>query len=849
MIGQTVSHYRLTERIGTGAFSTVYKAEDLNLPRTVAIKILTPTVSDPTTAFKRFIQEIEILSDIKHPNVVVVHERVEKGDVNFLVMEHIDGPSLRERMKEKLDLAEIVRIATEVGEGLRAAHDSGVIHRDVKPENIMIMKTGHCKVLDFGVAHLVDRTRITSDGRMIGTPHYMAPEQFRPDGVVDARTDIYALGVILYEMLTGKVPFDAKPLEALGVQILTMDPPRLSEVAEGIPDEVRAIVYKALEKDPADRYASMGEMLSDLSVVAHRLEGEHIGGVAAQEERERRERRRRLRRRAVTWSSVVASLAIAYLIWKAIPPTEVGTRIMVDALAVIDFSNRADPDDHSRSVGITGLVHTSIVESSPCRVVSPSLLQDIRRRLFGPVRGPIEEHEALQVAREAGATVFVSGEIFPRPDPYVRWDLVETENGGSLASGVIKGDELFALADEIVAGVLPVLFAHLGVEATAPPKSVGELTTTSSKAYQHYVAGILAAEEARDEDAIRELEHAVRFDSTFALALFELGRAHFSATSFGHESDIARAYAERAWEQRLHLGMKDRLRLEAYRQRLDWRVDDALDTYREMQTRWPDDHDALSDRIEILNYYWYFDEAVEVAGKALGIYPDDFDFGFTYGLGLSRVGRLEEALQAGREYVRQHPKQPNAWDELGTRFLNLGMPDSAETYFAKALEIKPDFLLSRLSLAYCDFARGNVSHAITRIEQCLAEGGLSPGIRVMVTASSTIAPCPGGVVEFYRCVDRLSGDSYRCRDRSETGRWRGRVLPYFNPYHGRPPARAVSADQHCAFLSGDAKGFPQWPDCGRGAFPEGQPSRRTSSPPSGYALPVCSPECLASAPS
>jgi serine/threonine-protein kinase len=277
LIGRTISHYRLAELIGAGGLGTVYKADDLRLERGVAVKALTPASTNPT-AIKRFRREAKIISKIDHPNVVTLHDIVDVGGMSFYIMEYIDGPTLRDRMSEELELPEIIHIAREVGAGLQAAHELGVVHRDVKPENIMIAKSGVCKVLDFSMALLADATRITAAGHVVGTVHYMAPEQVQGK-VIDARADIYALGVVAYEMLAGRRPFEAKEWEALRYQITTENPQWLTDIVPGMREDVEAVVHKALEKEPADRYRSMDQMLHDLGVVALRLESESSGGA------------------------------------------------------------------------------------------------------------------------------------------------------------------------------------------------------------------------------------------------------------------------------------------------------------------------------------------------------------------------------------------------------------------------------------------------------------------------------------------------------------------------------------------------------------------------------------------
>jgi serine/threonine-protein kinase len=267
MIGQKLSHYRFTERICEGGMGTVYKAEDFALKRTVAIKMIKPSHQDPQVSAKRFLREAQAISQLVHPNVVTIHEIIQKGDANFLIMQYIEGESLRRRLDRGPIQPEVAfRVAADIAAGLDAAHQIGVVHRDVKPENIMIEPSGRSVVLDFGIARLVDRSTLTRKGRIVGTLPYMAPESVSGKPV-DARSDVYSLAVVLYEMLTGKVPLDDKEEAALFFKIMNVPPDPVSVRMPGLPAGVDRILGRALAKDPDARQGTAAEMLRDLETL------------------------------------------------------------------------------------------------------------------------------------------------------------------------------------------------------------------------------------------------------------------------------------------------------------------------------------------------------------------------------------------------------------------------------------------------------------------------------------------------------------------------------------------------------------------------------------------------------
>jgi serine/threonine protein kinase len=271
MIGQKISQYRIIERIGSGGMGTVYKAEDLTLKRTVAIKVIKPSHQDPHIANKRFLREAQAISQIDHPNVITVFEVIQKGAANFLVMQYAPGTTLRDRLdKNALTAADTLRIASEVAGGLQAAHDVGVVHRDIKPENIVVEESGGAKVLDFGVARLVDRSTLTRRGKIIGTLPYMAPEQIKGD-FADATTDVYALGVVLYEMLTGRLPFEDTDEAAMFYKVMNVDPEPVTTLVPDLPAGIDEIVLKALAKKSGDRYQVVADMRRDLEIVRRRI--------------------------------------------------------------------------------------------------------------------------------------------------------------------------------------------------------------------------------------------------------------------------------------------------------------------------------------------------------------------------------------------------------------------------------------------------------------------------------------------------------------------------------------------------------------------------------------------------
>jgi serine/threonine protein kinase/Flp pilus assembly protein TadD len=269
MIGQTISHYKILSKLGEGGMGVVYKAEDLKLKRTVALKFLPAELTRDPDAKERFIHEAQAASALDHPAICTIHEIDDsQADQLFIVMTYYKGDTLRDRIDEgSLPLDEAVKMAIGVARGLGRAHEAGIVHRDVKPGNIMITDRGDVKIVDFGLAKLAGQARLTRTGATLGTAAYMSPEQAQ-SADVDARTDIWSLGVMLFEMLTGELPFRGDHEAALLYSIVHEDPRALSSLSPDLPAKVSSIISKALQKDPARRYQTTHELIRDLEKLA-----------------------------------------------------------------------------------------------------------------------------------------------------------------------------------------------------------------------------------------------------------------------------------------------------------------------------------------------------------------------------------------------------------------------------------------------------------------------------------------------------------------------------------------------------------------------------------------------------
>ena len=356
MIGETISHYKILEKIGGGGMGVVYKAHDTRLDRAVALKFLPPELTLDPDAKERFVHEAKAASSLQHHNICTIHDVDQTADGQmFIVMDLYEGETLKSRIsKGKLRIEEALDIARQVAHGLARAHEAGIVHRDIKPANIIITNHDEVKIVDFGLAKLSGRTLLTKSGTTLGTAAYMSPEQVRGEQV-DQRSDIWSLGVVLYEMLTGKRPFESHYEQALMYSILNQGPGPMKELCPDLPEALEKICRRALAKDPKDRYQTASELIAD-------LESHKTGTQLAQQTRRVPRKKRRLQYAAALCVVVAVAAIIFYSTSKG--------RVF-DSIGVLPFEDlSADTSRTFFSRGLTNEIIDRMWQVSSLRVPS-----------------------------------------------------------------------------------------------------------------------------------------------------------------------------------------------------------------------------------------------------------------------------------------------------------------------------------------------------------------------------------------------------------------------------------------------------------------------------------------------
>ena len=496
MIGQTLGHYRIEEKVGAGGMGEVYRAQDLHLSRSVAIKVLPHGTLADEQARRRFRKEAEALSKLNHPNIQIVHDFNTQDGLDYLVSEFVPGPTLAEKLANgPLLEKEILGLGMQMAAALEEAHLQGVVHRDLKPGNIKVTPAGQLKVLDFGLAKQLSRVweaaptqSATETHTITGTLPYMAPEQLRDENV-DHRSDIWAAGVVWYEMATGRRPFDARLSTALAadIQHKAITPP--SQLNTGISARLEDLILKCLEKDPKNRYQSAKELYVDFTRLQRAMDSERSPSQPV--------------------------------------PTLRARRGSVDSLAVLPFRNTSgDPETEYLSEGVTESIINILSQIPKVRVVPRSTVFRYRD----------PEMDPLWAGRDLNVRAVVVGRILHRADELVvKCELIDVANQAQLWGGQYsrRFEDIFSVEDQIAREICEKLRLQLTREVN---KRMARRPTVNSEAYKLYLQGRHYWTK-RTEEAMRKglrcFQQAIEVDPAYSLAYVGLGDSYSMMGFYG----------------------------------------------------------------------------------------------------------------------------------------------------------------------------------------------------------------------------------------------------------------------------------------------------------------------------
>lgn len=720
MIGKTVSHYTILEKLGGGGMGVVYKAEDTRLKRFVALKFLPPELTHDELAKERFEQEARAASALDHSNVCTIHEIDETDDGQvFICMAYYDGETLKHRLtRGPLTIDETLNIVLQVAEGLRQAHEHGIIHRDIKPANVMLTKDGAAKIVDFGLATLAGKAHVALGGEIAGTLSYMSPEQIH-GSALDHRSDLWSLGVTMYEMLTGRLPFVGDEAQTVLQAIAHQDPAPIESLRTGVPAQLAAIVGRCLQKDPEERYQSAADLRADLRRVKHALTSATVSSMKGLPPVS--SFRKRLR---PVVALPVAVMVVAITLLAAVPSARRTIQkwlyipMVPDQLhiAVLGFTNvGGDPANRAFCDGVTEILASTLTN-----------LENFREKLWVVPASEVRARE-VRSAGEArnvfGVNLAVTGSVVRAGDRvHLTVNLVDAETLRQINSEVIEAPEadLPTLQDRITSATLQM------VKVKLEPTERKEITTGGTKvprAYDLYVQARGTLEnlqgESDPERAAELFKQAIALDPRFALAYAGLAQAELE--SYRKKKD-ARQVDEAVTSARSALELDDRLgEVHATLGSLyatTGKYEEAVREFKraiEIQPRNAGTFTGLAGAYDALGNAAGAEDTFK---RAIALRPE-YWVGYTeLGWLYYRRGRYEDAEKQFQKAVALTPQNAWAYNNLGTVYLVRGRDTQAREMFERSVAIRPVYgALSNLGTL--NFKEGKLRDAATMYEKAL----------------------------------------------------------------------------------------------------------------------------------
>jgi len=670
--------YQIIEELGKGGMGKVYKAQDTDLKEKVAIKLLKPEIAADKKTIERFRNELKFARKIRHKNVCQMYDLNKEEGAHYITMEYVDGKDLKGmiRMMGQLSSGKTIFIAKQVCEGLTEAHKLGVVHRDLKPQNVMVDEDGNARIMDFGIARSLKTKGITATGVMIGTPEYMSPEQVEGKDV-DQRSDIYSLGVILYEMVTGRVPFEGDTPFTIGVKHKSEEPKDPKELNSQLPEDLNLVILRCLEKDREKRYQSAGEVRAELT----RIEK----GIPTTEIEIPKKKPLTSREITVTFglkklfipALVVAALIIAaVVIWQLLPKKEAIPVIPSGkpSLAVMYFENNTGEEslDHWRKA-LSELLIADLSQSKYLRVLSGERIFNILSQLNQLEAKSYSSEILKQVAARGGVGHILVGDYAKAGDIFrINVMLQEASTGELIGSEGVEGkgeESIFSMVDELTRKIKANFKLSAEEIASDIDKEVGKITTSYSEAYKYYSEGRKYHYEGEIRKSLLFMEKALDIDPEFAMAYRGLAAAY---GNLGYGSKW-REYLQKALELSDRASDRERYIIQG-------------DFYRQSEKT--------------------YDKAIEAYEKLLDLYPDDL-------IGNTNLATVYNSLEQWDKSLERH--EVNRQNKDTHIFTYTGLADNYEAkgLYDKAREVYEDYINNiadnnyiRRTLAYHYISQG-----------------------------------------------------------------------------------------------------------------------------------------------